>query len=242
MNTAKLSMTKRFQILLDALSPCSVLADIGSDHGKLCIAALEQEKCEYAIAADISTRSLDKARALAQKQGYESRMDFRVGNGLRVLQEGEAGSIVIAGMGGRLIANILQEAPQCVQNAECLLLQPMQQSADLRRYLREQSYGIASEWLIVENNRFCEVIQVSARRMVDYPTDLDVRILDHIGPVLWRQHSCVLREKLKWEMTIMERKLLDIQAERTKNAHDSEREMAQRLQLWQDMIETRWLP
>lgn len=236
MSREKHALTQRFQILRNAISPCRVLADIGSDHGKLCIAALQGGACEYAIASDISVLSLNKARELAKKLGYDDRMDFRVGDGLRVLDEKEADVIVIAGMGGRLIAELLQAAPQCVQQADRLLLQPMQQSADLRTYLRRQGYGITAEWMVFENRRFCEVIQISTRDCAAYPDDLDADMLDHVGPLLWRERSPVLRDKLAWEMAVMEKKLREIRKNQTEHACQSEKEMVARLQKWQAML------
>ena len=72
-----------------------VLADIGCDHGKVAVYAVLRGLTEKSIAADISEECLKKARALAKEKGAGS-VEFRVGDGMRVLKENEADNVVIA--------------------------------------------------------------------------------------------------------------------------------------------------
>ena len=125
--------TLRMQIALDMFPTCRVAADIGSDHGKLAVALLQTNACKRVIATDISAPCLAKARKAARAYKLEDRMEMRVGNGLLALSENEVEVAIIAGMGGELIAQILEEGKEVARPMKALLLQPMQH-ADLLRY------------------------------------------------------------------------------------------------------------
>ena len=89
-------MRKRLAAILSHVRG-SALADIGCDHGLIAVSALEQGLVERVIATDISASSLAKARALAAQRNAAA-IEFRVGDGMRVLADGEADVVVIAGM------------------------------------------------------------------------------------------------------------------------------------------------
>ena len=91
--------------------PGHVAADIGCDHGKLTVDLLVSGRCPKVIAADLRPIPLSKAQENCRKAGCADRAELRLGNGLEVLQPGEATDIVIAGMGAETIIEILQAAP-----------------------------------------------------------------------------------------------------------------------------------
>lgn len=84
------------------------LCDIGSDHGKLACYMVQTGRAERAIATDISAASLKKADELIDETGLGDLVETRVGDGLDPVADGEADTVVIAGMGGDLIASILE--------------------------------------------------------------------------------------------------------------------------------------
>ena len=87
-----------------AMTPrCRAVADIGCDHGKLTVDLLVSGRCPKVIAADLRPIPLSKAQENCRKAGCEDRAELRLGNGLEVLQPGEATDIVIAGMGAETI-------------------------------------------------------------------------------------------------------------------------------------------
>lgn len=184
----------RLLALLEFIPKCQVLADIGCDHGKLCALALEENRCQKAIACDISKASLQKAKELAAQKGFEQRMECRQGDGLKPLGLGEANVVVIAGMGGRLMAQILQQSEAKARKAQ-LVLQATQQTSDLRRYLREKAYGIYEEKLLLEDGRLYTVMLVK-NEPLEYPKEYPAEIFDEIGPLLWKKKEPLLKEQL----------------------------------------------
>lgn len=132
-----------------ALTPegCGCLADIGTDHGYIPVSLLLEGRVKRAVAADIGAMPLDHARRTAAACGVEENLDFRLGDGLSVLEPGEADVIVIAGMGGDAIAAILEDAPWS-RDGPLLLLQPMSRAEVLRRWLPVHGYRVSAERLV----------------------------------------------------------------------------------------------
>ena len=123
------------------------LADIGTDHGYIPAALLRIKKIDQAIAVDISEGPLARARRTAERYGLEERVDFRLGDGLSVLAPGDADVIVIAGMGGDTIVDILSAAPWSLYGP-LLLLQPMSRAELLRKWLWKRGARLCSEQLV----------------------------------------------------------------------------------------------
>lgn len=153
----RLKLPKRLKFLLDFAPECGVLADIGSDHGLLPAAALLFGRCEHAIAADISAPSLSKARSLAQELGVDDRMDFRVGDGVTVLCEGEADVVVIAGMGANLICDILDAGKDVLKDAT-LILSPNIYPERLREYLINNGWNIERDDVIHDGKYYTVIL------------------------------------------------------------------------------------
>ena len=62
--------------------------------------------------------------------------------------------ITIAGMGGRLIARILEEDLDKLANVERLILQPNNREDDLRIWLQENEFQIVAESILEEAGKF----------------------------------------------------------------------------------------
>lgn len=142
----------------DMLGPSSTIADIGSDHGRLAVALLQQGRASRVFSSDISSASLEKARSLAALCGVSDRIDFRVADGLAALAPGEAEAILIAGMGGLMMARILREGEAVARTARRIVLQPQGNAAELRAFLYESGYVIEQEAIVLDNGRYYQLI------------------------------------------------------------------------------------
>lgn len=144
---------------LSMLRGSQIVADIGSDHGRLAAALLQQGAARRVIACDISALSLEKARALAGRCGLNGRMDFRVADGLGALEPGEADAIVVAGMGGLVMGRILREGEAVARAARRIVLQPQGNAAELRAYLYGNGYAVDAEAIVLDAGRYYQLIQ-----------------------------------------------------------------------------------
>ena len=148
----------RLDAIADMLGTFDTVADIGSDHGRLAAALLQTGKAKQVIASDISSLSLEKAHALAATCGLETRIEIRTADGLKGLKENEVDALVIAGMGGTLIAKILSASPKIAQSAKRIVMQPMRGTAELRYYLHHNGFRIVDERIAYEAGRYYQLI------------------------------------------------------------------------------------
>ena len=102
-----IKLTPRLQTALEMLRGLRAPVDIGCDHGYL-TAALLADGCERAAACDISAPSLEKARCLMERRGDASRVTFCLGSGFFCLPSGPWDGAALLGMGGELIARLLE--------------------------------------------------------------------------------------------------------------------------------------
>ena len=161
----KLDMGPRLRAIA-ALTPegCGCLADIGTDHGYIPVSLLLEGRVKRAVAADIGAMPLDHARRTAAAWGVEENLDFRLGDGLSVLEPGEADVIVIAGMGGDAITEILSAAPWS-RAGPLLLLQPMSKAEVLRTWLPLNGYEVFREELVQDKGVLYPILSVRGGEM-----------------------------------------------------------------------------
>ncbi len=118
------------------------VADVGCDHGKLGYYLVSTDRASEVIATDVSAPSLAKAEELAKENGVSSIMQARLGNGLEPINSGEVNTVVIAGLGGDVIANILSRAREEGKSFDCFLLSPNTHAEKVRREIEKSAHTI----------------------------------------------------------------------------------------------------
>ncbi len=139
---------------------CEKILDVGTEHALLPISLIQKGKIDYAIASDIAEKPLKKAKENVERFSLSSNIEIRLGYGLEVLQPDEKlpDVIVIAGLGGRNIIDILSKKVNYWHSYAKLVLQPMNAYLELRRYLLKWDYGFLDEMLVEDNNYIYQVI------------------------------------------------------------------------------------
>ncbi len=156
----KLPISKRLLLCAELVPPCRTVADVGTDHGYLAIHLLQTGRCAHVIAADLREKPLASAKANAAAFGIFNGITFRLSDGLHNFSPGEFDVLVLAGMGGDLIANILSAAPWLAEGDDRLILQPQSAANDLRRWLGEQGWSIDRERLVRDGRFLYSVMSV----------------------------------------------------------------------------------
>lgn len=171
------------------------VADIGTDHGIIPVYLIKKDNVAKAIATDISPGSLEKAIDLVKGEGLEDRISLRLGSGLKAIEPGEVDTIIIAGMGGNLISEILKDSPTVTGRAEKLILQPMSRQRELRKWLAQNGYRVVDEALVKEDRRIYEIIVATpGRQRVVHDIQYD------IGFMLMEKKDPLFEEFLKNKM------------------------------------------
>lgn len=152
-------VTPRLAAALSMLEGYPTVADIGCDHGRLTAALLQQGVSKQVIATDISEASLEKARQLIRYIGLTDHVSFRVGDGCSVLDPGECDALLLLGMGGTLMSEILEACPIRAMGAKAIVLQPMRAQDDIRAYLHQNGYRITDDRVVADRGRYYQVFK-----------------------------------------------------------------------------------
>lgn len=162
-------LSERLYTLAKGIHPGETMADIGTDHGFLPGYLIENHISPWAIAVDVSADSLKKAENL----GLE-KISCRLGDGIKVLEPGEVDVIVMAGMGGILISEILGYDLKKTKTFKRFILQPRSKVGYLRKWLKNEGFTLAHETLVEEGDNLCEILTVVPEEAChyDYPFDL----------------------------------------------------------------------
>ena len=174
-------LSKRIYALANNVIDGESIADIGTDHGYVPMLLLKQGRSPRVIMSDISEGSLAKARetfTACMLNDKVSESDFRIGDGLQTIEAGEVDELIIAGLGGHTIKNILADDETKSKSFKRLILQPRKHSGTLRYYLYTHGWDIESENLAEEGKFACEIITAVpcgfTLREAPYPED-DIR-------------------------------------------------------------------
>ncbi|WIV10711.1 class I SAM-dependent methyltransferase [Proteiniborus sp. MB09-C3] len=154
-------LSPRLQAIADYVPRGALVADIGTDHGYIPVYLVDKEISNKIIATDINIGPLKNASSYIDEKYYGETIETRLGNGLKCLYPNEVDTIIIAGMGGLLIAEILENSKDITETVKRFILQPMSASEDLRKYLYDNKYKIIDEKLAKEGSKIYEIMLVT---------------------------------------------------------------------------------
>jgi tRNA (adenine22-N1)-methyltransferase len=198
-NMTALMISRRLQTIARFCPKGARVADIGSDHALLASYLLVNDIASFVIAGELNEGPYQAARKQIHTLQARDRASVRKGNGLAVLTPGEVDVICIAGMGGQLIASILEEGKEKLPGVRRLILQPNVGEELVRRWLMENGWQLMDETILEEDEIFYEIL-VAEPGNPFAPYQGSDRTRDELlkmGPYLWADKSPVLRRK--WE-------------------------------------------
>ena len=164
-------LTPRLKKIADLIPKDSTLADIGTDHAYLPAYCVLNYISPYAIAMDINRGPLNSAAQTVNNYSLTDKIDLRLSDGIAKLNKGETDVIVIAGMGGLLIKNILSKDSSLIKKGTTLILQPMLAQKELREYLYTSENAVTDEYLAREGDKIYNIIVAKSGYNSDYTTE-----------------------------------------------------------------------
>ena len=202
-----MKLSDRLQLIADEIHWGETMADIGTDHGFLPLYLLETKKCPKVIMADISSGSLAKAEENCKLAKADGDYELRLGNGIDILEDGEVDVVAIAGMGGNLIADILEWNLAKSRSIKRYILQPRRHVGKLRHWLHCNGFEIVKESLVEEGKFICEILTVESGpaengKNAEYSAEFDYpdSLLTHLNPMT----AAYLKRKLELENMILD--------------------------------------
>ena len=175
------------------------VCDVGTDHAYIPLYSLIHNNSPYAIAMDINKGPLEIAKNNAIKYNLGDKIDFRLSDGLCALNKDEADVIVIAGMGGPLICEILNKGKDIITNNTHLIIQPMIAPTETRMFLYDNYFNITNEYVVKEENKYYNIFELE--KSLYKPNDYDI----YIGKNLLENSSDVINDYLDYKISICEK-------------------------------------
>ena len=192
-------ISKRLELVASFVPQGAILLDVGSDHAYLPIELVERGQIEGAIAGEVVEGPYQSAVKNVEAHGLKEKIQVRLANGLAAFEEADQVSVItIAGMGGRLIARILEEGLDKLANVERLILQPNNREDDLRIWLQDNGFQIVAESILEEAGKFYEILVVETGQMKLSASDV------RFGSFLSKEISPVFVQKWQKEAAKLE--------------------------------------
>jgi len=129
----KMELSPRLKKIAELIPQGSVIADVGTDHAYIPVYCFQNNIIKKAIAMDVNPMPLKRAEQNLEKYGFLYESELRLSDGIEKLSVGEADVIVIAGMGGLLIRDIIDAGKDKITASTLMLIQPMIAPAELSR-------------------------------------------------------------------------------------------------------------
>ena len=190
------NLSKRLATVAEFVPVGARMADIGSDHAYLPAALALQKKISYAVAGEVVKGPYENAVGEIKGHGLTDLIKPRLADGLAAITPADRiDTVVIAGMGGTLIAEILDRGKDRLKGVRRLVLQPNVGEDRLRRWLMANRYQIMAEQIVAEDDHIYEIIVAEPSpvpfRYSDYELMFGPKLLEKKGPVFaakWRDY------------------------------------------------------
>lgn len=183
-----LNLKGRLKLIADKVPKCNVLADIGTDHAYIPIYLVQNGVCQKAIASDVKIGPVKMASNNISLYKLSEKIDTRLGNGLDTIEINEADSIIIAGMGGTLLTELLEANKPKTVNADTLVLQPMNDLHVVRKWLYDNAFEIYDEEMVAEGPKMYFVLSAkfsgNKKQYYDFELYVGQRLIEKKDPLL----------------------------------------------------------
>lgn len=173
-----MKISHRLKKLSECLTPNTVIADIGSDHGYLCVYYMRFLNGKKAYACDINQNALNQAKnTLAKNEPLN--IELQLMNGIQHLKQ-DVKEIVIAGMGFDTIRSILTNQEAAIEKLNKIVIQCNKNLDKLQEFLQQIGLHINETHLVCENALFYEIYVCSKKEEVRKAIEEDTLYQDYI--------------------------------------------------------------
>ncbi|MGT2949194.1 tRNA (adenine(22)-N(1))-methyltransferase [Streptococcus devriesei] len=204
-NKKGISLSERLQEIASFVPKGARLLDVGSDHAYLPLYLLENGHIDYAIAGEVAKGPYSSALENVDQAGLSDHLDVRLADGLAAFTAADKIDVItICGMGGRLMADILEAGKAKLSLVKQLILQPNNCEDDLRLWLMTNGFAITAEKIVTDKQKYYEIIVAEQGQMNLSAVDL------RFGPFLRQELSAVFKARWQKELSKLEQALMKI--------------------------------
>lgn len=189
-----IKLSKRLLTIANLIDDNSKVADIGCDHGLVSIYLAMNKQNISIIASDINQNALDNAIKNINKYHLEDKIKVCLSNGLDNIND-EIDTIIISGMGGHTIVDILTNNQEKLNTINNIIIQSNNDIEYVRRKIVKLGYYISKEKLILDKNIYYTVILFTKGKKKYTNKEY------YFGPILLKENSKIFIEKNNKEYT-----------------------------------------
>ena len=207
-------MNLRLSTLAQMVDQGARVADIGTDHAYLPIKLVKEGKVDFAIASDVAAGPLENAEKDIVTAGLKNKIETRMGSGLETIsKEDRIDTVVIAGMGGKLMTYILNDAWSINFHFATLILEPNVGEPGVREWLSAHKYQIINEKIIAEAGHIYELIK--AQKVVNTISLTDRQ--KFFGPIILKEKNQIFHQKWRNQLAYHKKLLLNLNKAKEKD-------------------------
>lgn len=183
-------LSKRLLAVASHIEHGATVADIGSDHAYLPTYLVQKGIIQKAVAGEVVNGPYETAKQSVYRHGVSDRVTVRLADGLFAIEENDGiDTVTIAGMGGSLIATILEEGKSLLQHVNRLIVQPNLHAIAIRKWAVANNWKLVSEQILEEDGKVYEIL-VLEKGSISYD---DLELL--VGPFLLAEKNNIFRKK-----------------------------------------------
>jgi tRNA (adenine22-N1)-methyltransferase len=212
------------------------VADIGSDHAYLPCFLVKNNGIPFAVAGEVAAGPFRSAEKNVLSEGLSQQISVRMGNGLEVIEAGEVNCITIAGMGGSLIASILEAGKEKLGLVTRLVLQPNIGADSIRKWFLENGWELIAEEILEEDGKIYEVLAAEkGDPYKPYTENLTMGLL--LGPMLVKTKSAAFKKKWASEISNWQKIMQQLErATQTPETLDKKQELQTKIKLVEEAL------
>ena len=200
-----MGLSLRLTEVKNMVSPCETACDIGCDHGFVSIELMRSGRAKRVIACDINEGPLEACKKNVALAGLSEKIDIRLADGLSGIKKSDrADAIIIAGMGGNLMTEILSKGTEIVSKARELVLQPQSEIFLVRRFLRENGFEINKESFVLDAGKYYFIIDAVHAKEGEKAETKDKEFYDNYSEYLIREGNPLYKQYLQEQLKLTE--------------------------------------
>lgn len=237
----QLPISKRLRMNAAMVQEGARLADVGCDHAYCSIYLAAEGMIRHSIAMDVRPGPLARAAENISQYGVGELVSTRLSDGLTELQPGEADCILISGMGGNLMKEILERGMDCAKASRRLVLQPQSELMEFRQYLHSRGFRITAEDMCCEEGKYYTVM------LAEYCMDAEQdsceegmlpsqKLQDMYGTFLLQKRHPVLQEYLQRELHKKEELMHKLETQGSERSRERKSELVSEIQQLQGLL------
>lgn len=186
-------LSKRLKAVADMVTKGNIAADIGTDHGYVPIYLVKNNISKRAYALDINEGPLKMADKNIRLEGLSDKITTVLSDGMEQMKDNMAETVIIAGMGGDLIVDILSRGKN-IKGVKELVLSPHKRIDLVRKFLSQNCWKIIKEDMVVDGGKYYTIIKAVKGQNTEY-TDVELSY----GKYLLETKNQILKQYLQKE-------------------------------------------